>query len=428
MGKAKRRFIIFIATAVLLFCGLLPFTALNAYAEDYDALIPSFGLYCYDKQVDMRGNVSINMADDEQFKSGLAQMQAEYYASAGGQEVVFSLPFLARAMDMQNIKVYVDDLPVDGQLYYGDKRAIIYENTDMEEAIENAFPIELDETIKGTLYEVIPDAETITVSFTLSEGQSLIYQTSNQLSSSHSVRHMEITMYNALMESKYQFFVMGDISQEEFTASCEVQKREMTCKSYIDEVYAAGKEYYDTCGKTPVEFLYSQVNAIIAEKRFCEFGDLFFDSIKQYRVNLFKFSAAVSENTKISFSYALNIQYDTHYKPTVYKIKQIHSGNYPVDFKVKLNNSNPYVLLDSGSIKPDNREYTAECINEDFTCAFSASANPVDWLQQQREQEEKDARTRLIILIVCGVVGGVGITILIAMLVWHFNLRFRNRR
>lgn len=428
MRKAKSRFIIYIVAAVLLLCTIMPFTAINAYAEDYDALIPTFGLYCYNDEVNLRGSVNIDMTDNEQFQKGLAQMQSEYYASAGGQEVEFTLPFLARVMDMPDIKIYVDDQPVDGQIYYGDEHGFYYENIDVEEALQEAYSTEFDETIKGTLYEVIPDAETITVSFTLSEGQSLIYQTSNHLSSSRSARHMEITMHNAQMKSKYQFFVIGDFSQEEFTASCEVQKREMTCKAYIDEVYVGVKEYYDNCGNPPVEFLYARVNAIMAHKQFYEFGNLFFDSISRYRVNFYRFRTTVSENTKISFSYVLDIQYDTHYRPTIYRIKQIHSGNYPVDFKLKLNESNPYILLDSGANQPNDREYNVECNNQDFSCTFSSTRSPINRLQEQREQEAKDARTRLIISIVCGVVGGAAFIALIVMLGWYFYPRFRKHR
>lgn len=428
MGEAKSRFIVFIMAAVPLLFSLMPFTALNAYAEDYDALIPSFGLYCSDETVDLRGNVNIDMTDNEQFNKGLAQMQTEYYASADGQEVDFSLPFLARVMDMKDIKIYVDDQLAEGQIYYGGEHGFYYENIDVEEAWQNAYSTEFDDTIMGTLYEVIPDAETITVSFTLSERQSLIYETSNHLSSSRSSRHMEITMHNAQMKSKYQFFVIGDLSKEEFTASCEVHKREMTCKSYIDEVYTEVKEYYDNCGNTPVEFLYSQVNAIMAEKSFYEFVDLFFDSISRYRINFYKFRVNVSENTKISFSSILDIQYDSHYRPMIYRIKQIQAGNYPVNFKVKLNKSNPYILLDSGTIQPDNSEYIAQCNAEDFTFKFSSTANPVNWLLEQREQEAKNARVRLIISIICGVVGGAAFIALIGILAWHFYPHFRKRR
>ena len=429
MGKAQKSFIILIASAaVLLFSGLVPFTALKAYAEDYDALIPSFGLYCDDKQVGLRGSVNINMTNDEQFRNGLAHMQSEYYASADGQEVEFTLPFLARVMDMQEMQVFIDDQPAEAQLLYGSDRAFFYENIDVEEAIQNAFPTEFDETIKGTLYEVIPNAETITVSLTLAQGQSIIYETSLNLSGRFSGQHMELTMHNAQIKEKYQFFIIGEPSEEEFTASCEVQSKEMTCKSYIDDVYAELKEYYEVCGNIPIGFLYSQVNALIKESHRSEFTDLFIKSINQYRVNLLKFRTAVSEDTKISFSYILDIQYDNHYRPTIYRIKQIHAGNYPVEFKIKLNASNSYVLFDSGANQQNNNEYSVECNNEDFSCTFSSTASPVNWLLEQREQEARDARTRLIIAIVCGVVGGIAFIALIIMLIWYFFPRFRKRR
>lgn len=428
MGKTKSKFIVFIAAAVLLLCCLMPFTAFNAYAEDYDALIPSFGLYCDDAQVDLRGSVYIDMKDDEQFKKGLAQMQSNYYASADGQEVEFILPILARVMDMQEIQVSVDDQPAEVQLLYGGDRAIFYDSINVEEAIQNGFPTEFDETIKGTLYEVFPDAETITVSLNLSEGQSLIYETSLHLSGRFPGQNMEITMHDAMAKEKYQFFVIGESSEEELTASCEVQSKKMTCKAYVDEVYAAFKEYYDACGNVPIGFIYSQVNALIVGKHYIELTDLFIKSISDYRVNLLKFRTTVSENTKISFSSILDIQFDTHYRPTIYTIKQIHSGNYPVDFKVILNESNPYILLESEGKLPNDREYSVECNNEDFSCTFSSSANPVNKLQEQREQEAKDARTRLIIAIVCGVVGGAAFIALVGMLVWYFYPRFRKRR
>lgn len=113
MRKAKNRLLIILAAAVLLLSCLMPFTALTAHAEDYDAMIPSFGLYCDDEQVNMRGSVSIDMTDDAQFNDGLAQMRSEYYASADGREVEFTLPFLARVMDIKDIKIYVDDKPAE---------------------------------------------------------------------------------------------------------------------------------------------------------------------------------------------------------------------------------------------------------------------------------------------------------------------------
>lgn len=411
----------------MLIC-LMPFTVLKARAEDYDAMIPSFGLYCDDAQVNLRGSVSIDMTDDEQFNAGLAQMQSEYYASADGREIEFTLPFLARVMDMQDIKVYVDDKPADAQIYYGGDYPFYYEDVKVEEAIKDAYSTDFDESIKGTLYEVIPDAETITVAFTLSEGQSLIYETSNHLQSSYSARHMEITMHNAFIKQKYLFFVIGEPSGEEFTASCQVQNREMTCKAYIDEVYAEVKEYYEKSGNPPVEFLYSQVNSIMAKKQMCKFENLFFDSVSRYRVNLIKFRAAVTENTKIAFSSILDIQYNSNYRPRIFRIKQIHSGNYPVEFKVKLNASNPYILLGSEAKQPSGGEYSVECSGEDFTLAFSSESNPVNWLQEQREQEAKNARNRKTTIIVCSVVGGVAFAALIGMLAWYLYPRFRKRR
>ncbi|MCM1224547.1 MAG: hypothetical protein NC548_59875 [Lachnospiraceae bacterium] len=372
--------------------------------------------------------MNIDMTDDEQFKKGLAKMQCVYYASAGGQEIEFTLPFLARVMNMPKIKVYVEDQPVEGEILYGGDRAFFYEDIDVEEAMQDAYSTVFDESINGTLYEVIPDAETITVALTLSQGQSLIYETSNQLQSSHSARHLEITMHNALMKSKYEFFIIGEPLQEVFSASCEVQKREMTCKAYIDETYVAAKEYYENYGNPPVEFLYSQVNAIMAKKQTCKFEDLFFDAITRYRVNFFKFRAFVSENTRISFSNILDIQYDSHYSPKIYRIKQIHAGDYLVDFTIKLNESNPYILLNSGANQPTDGQYRVECSGEDFSCTFSSTSNPVNRMLEQREQEAKDARTRLIVAIVCGVVGGAAFIALVGIPMWYFYPRFRKRR
>lgn len=419
---------IIIAAMVLLFVCLLPITAFKAYAEDYDALIPSFGLYCEDEQVNLHGSVNIDMSKDEQFKKGLAQMRSEYYASADGREVEFTLPFLSRVMDMQEIQIYIDDQPAEAQLLYGGERAFFYESINVEEAIQNGFTTEFDETIKGTLYEVIPDAETITVSLKLSEGQSLIYETSLHQSGRFPGQNMELTMHDALAKDKYQFFVIGESSEEELSASCAVQSKKMTCKAYIDKVYAAFKEYYDVCGNVPISFIYSQVNALIGGKHYSELTDLFIKSISDYRVNLLKFRASVSENTKISFSYILDIQYDTHYRPTIYRIKQIHSGNYPVEFNIKLNESNPYILLDSEGKLPNNREYTIKCNNEDFSCTFSSTGNPVNWLQEQQAQAAKDAQNRLIICIVCGVVGGIAFITLVGLLLWHFYPRFQKRK
>lgn len=427
MKKVIFKLTVIILPALILLYSFITLAAQIAYAEDYDALMPAFGLYCYDKQVNMSGSVKIDMTSEENFNKGLAYTQSEYSVSAGGQEIEFALPFLCRVMDMKDINVYVDNQLVRGQIYYGGDRAFFYENIEIEDAISDAFSGDFDETIMGTLYEVIPDSETITVSLYLSKGQSMIYETSNHLSSSHSAQHIEFTMHNAQSKSKYQFFIIGELSQEEFTASCEVQKQEMTCKAYIDSVYEEIKEYYIACGNPPVEFLYSQVNALIKENRYTEFTNLFFKSISQYRVNLFRFRANISEMTKISFSYALDIQYDSHYNPIIYRIKQIHSGAYPIKFEVKLNASNPYVLLNSGAIQPDNGEYSVECIDEDFSITFSSSASPVNWLQQQREKEAKYERTRLIILVVCGIVGSAGIIALIVLICWRFCPRFTKR-
>lgn len=152
--------------AILLLSLLIAFVALtananlNAQAQTFEQRIPNYGLYCNDSATITSGKVKFDLTDTELLSQGKGIVQYEYQVAANDGEVEFAIPFLARARELPLISVTVNGQAVEGSVWFGDEAFWI----DNEFDIENTYSPILDESVTGTLYTVIPDSNTITIS------------------------------------------------------------------------------------------------------------------------------------------------------------------------------------------------------------------------------------------------------------------------
>ena len=398
--------------AVLLLSLLIAFVALtananlNAQAQTFEQRIPNYGLYCNDSETITSGKVKFDLTDTELLSQGKGIVQYEYQVAANDGEVEFAIPFLARARELPQISVMVNGQAVEGSVWFGDEAFWI----DNEFDIENTYSPILDESVTGTLYTVIPDSNTITISLSYTESKSFIYETSNDLSSTHSASGSHTwTLRNALSKPSYCFFVFGDPATNTFDSSCEYQTETITCKEFIERQYSLFEEYYDHNGGVPIELFYAVVNKILQNKSYMSYDKLFFNSIDSIRVNTYKFSMPIEADSVIRYELPVSVQRNYSFKPLIYLTEQKQVGNYVTSYTIELSSENPYLI--ESSIKTENKglSYTAETA-EDFYFVFSSSEKPTNTASRNNGTNN----TGLIVgIVVGGVVCIVGIALTI---------------
>lgn len=141
---------------------------------------------------------------------------------------------------------------------------------------EDEYPPYLDESITGTLYTVIPDSDTITVSLTLKEENGYIYEKSTSCKTSQSAGCISWTMDSALFRPSYHYYIVGDRSGHIFESSCGYKAENLTCKEFIDGQYDYLNDYYGLTGGIELDSLYSRLNKVLYSKSAMEYDELFF--------------------------------------------------------------------------------------------------------------------------------------------------------
>lgn len=263
----------------------------TAQAQTFEQHIPSFGLFCKDKEVIRSGAIKYDLSNGDTVTKRKGIMQSNYQLTAVNRTVEFSIPFIASAENIPSFSVIANGQKINGSICYGDSFSS-EKYTDFETLIDKTYSPIINENLNGTLYTITPDNETITIELLFAEGKNrcFIYETSNNLMSSVSTNGtFTWTFNNAYTNEEYKIFIIGENSDFSFSCSSNYQSEIMTCKEFIDSQYEYLKELYDLYGVN-INFLYSMVNNVLQNKQSINYDDLFFHSMSTQRFNVYKFS------------------------------------------------------------------------------------------------------------------------------------------
>lgn len=326
---------IFSALFVLLLLFTCNFTTTIAVqAQTLSVTIPSFGLYS-DEGTIQSGSVTYDLTGGDLFKQGKAMSENEYVISGSGK-AEFYIPFIASAVDLPNISVTADNVPIEYEILYGEP----YNNQSFDKS--KLYSTQIAESEVGTLYTVYSAADSLTVSIQRDDSQIVLYEPTNSTSLYYSANEISITLNNAKDEN-FTFFVSGECEEDSFSSTCEYEKENITCQNFIDRFYEEYKVLYEQENILP--FLYARMNRLLSNHISCTLTDLFINSITKQQINAFCFTLSLADKTIIGYNLPTSINADGSFYPTIYAFKH-NSTAYPVTYTVKPNEGIPY-LIDS---------------------------------------------------------------------------------
>lgn len=395
-----KRISLIIAVILILFCAwtlFMPFVY-TAQAMTFAATQPTFGLYCATENRIISGSEKIDLTNSELFAKQKAVKESEYHVQ-GNQATEFEIPFISSAIELPQFNVTVNGQSIVGEVWYGDDASFRdiekVENSVIEEKLNSTYSSVLDEATIGTLYTVIPDTDTITVSMKLENSCCYVYDYTNSYScSDKSNGEKTMTLKNALFYPSLQYFFIGENSVIDFSSSCECQRQTMTFKDFIDSNYEASKGFYEELN-VPIEIFYSMANNLLQKNISISFKELFMHSYEQMRFNTYKFTVPLNSDALISYSTEVELQVDNKFAPTTYMVEQKQIGNYPTNYYIALSNQTPYIIDASNPTEKSEDYYTASSTgNYYFVC--SAEQKVID----TSPAEQPQPRTRNIPLIV----------------------------
>lgn len=379
-------------------------------AQMLEQRIPTFGLYCEDSEVIKGGAVKFDLTDSELFSKQKAIKESEYHVS-GNQTVAFEIPFFSSYIEIPQFNVTVDGQAVEGEVWYGDNEvryggnnsyldATSTDNSIIEQQLKRSYSPTLDETVIGTLYTVIPEANDITVSLKLEKPCSYVYDGTNLRTESYSADGAQAWIYdNALSQPSYQYFFIGENAVIDFSTTCEYQTEVITFKDFIDRNYNKGKEFYELAGAS-IGCLYANANRLLQNGSGMKYSELFYDSLNRVGLNTYKFNVLLNGEATIRYSTEVVIQVNNRYDSPVYAIGQKLLNSYATDYSITLNSKVPHIVQSSVKTKKSGETYAASS-TENFYFMCRSEANGSGLSQRQ-----------LIVCIVCGIVGGVAIILL----------------
>lgn len=341
----------------------------------------------------------------------MGTMEAVYNVINANRNVEFAIPFLSSAIDTPEFSVLANEQEVSGTIIYGDT-LLIYDNIDYTNLIENLHEPQINSNIIDTLYKVIPDNDVINICLTFDEGKRncIVYDTSNHCSSTSSADgNYTWTLKNALSKSNYTFFIVGNRMDHSFSCSCEYEESTMTCKEFINIQYNEWGDYYSEYN-IPLDYFYSIFDKALQNKTFIEYDILFFNSLTTNRFNLYKFSLPIISKTTISYKLPINIQRNYAFSPSVYSVEQKHINNYPINYKIELNNNTPFIIDATSKTQNVWTYYIAETTN-DFFFVFCSSDNPKYNLDNVNNNQINQNQYTIFILIISLIISVVIILI-----------------
>lgn len=379
----------------------------HAEAQTSEQRIPTFGLYCEDQEVIKSGAVKFDLTDSELFSKQRAIKDSEYRVS-GNKTVTFEIPFFSSYIDIPQFNVTVDGQSVEGEVWYGDNEvryggnnsyldATSTDNKIIEQKLKRTYSPTLDDAVIGTLYTVIPDSNDITISLKLDKSCRYIFDGTNLRTESYRADGTQSWIYdNALSQSSYQYFFIGENAVIDFTATCEYQTETITFKDFIDRNYNANKDFYEKAG-AQIGCIYANANRLLQREGGMKYSELFYDSLSRLGLNTYKFVVQLNGEATIRYSTEATIQVNNRYDPPVYIIGQKQLNNYAINYSISLNSKVPHIVQSSVKTKKSGGTYKSSSTeNFYFMCSSEAYGSEL-------------SQTQLIVCIVCSIVGGVAL-------------------
>ena len=376
--RNKLRFSVIISALIF---ALIPFSAIKANAMTFEMRIPSFGLYCDNENAIVQGNVKYVIDEN-----GKAVQYSEYSVNKG----TFYIPFIASLFNIPNI-----DFDLQYDICYGEPISF---NNDYKYAFYSS---DLN-GMTGTVYTLNTASESFTVDFTMLEHQNCICRLTQGSRINKDSKHFSCTINDARTDIPYEVYILnGDCA--EFESSAQITKETVTVKEYIDRQFDEFKDYLSAggqCTPTP-HMLYALANQAVANNINYDYFDFFTDSFTQMRLNAYKIE--IQDPCTISYSMSVDVQKNSSFNPAIYLTEQTATGSYAVDYTIELNGEFPFIIENSTSVeKQGDYVYTVKDINEDFYFVFSSSEKPTSMSTNTYNRNKT-------VLIICGVVGGVGL-------------------
>lgn len=387
-------------------------------AQTSEQRIPTLGLYCEDQEVIKSGAVKFDLTDSELFSKNKLIIESEYKVS-GNKSVTFEIPFFSSYIEVPKFNVMINDQIVDGEIWYGDNEiryggnndyldATSADNSIIEQNLKRTYSSKMDETIIGTLYTVIPKTDDMVISLKLENPCRYVFDGCNLRTESYMADGTQAWIYdNALSQSSYQYFFIGESAGIDFSANCEYQTKVITFKDFIDHNYNVNKDFYEKSG-VQIGCIYASANRLLQNEGGMKYSELFYDSLIRFGLNTYKFIVPLSGDATIKYTMEAMAQVSNKYNPPVYIVGQKQLGNYIINYSMSLNGKVKHIVQSSVKTTKRGETYTASS-TENFYFSCSSVKNPTDI---KGPTQAALSQTQLIIYIVCGVLGGAALIFL----------------
>lgn len=385
----------------------------QANAASYEEHFPTYSLYTKENIIE-KEMVNYDISSVQDYKI-IEELQYNVSAQQGSVHD-FYLPLATTIYEMPNIDVKVNGTTIETELLYGDNLYMYNGNKDIEDAINNSFSRTLNETVSGTLYKFFVEEDSLTITYKKAENQPLIYQTSNSTQSSINNGKTTYTT-NAKAGDVYVIFAINE-DLEYIESETTFTKETITCKQFVENFYNDWEEYYVE-SKIEKEFLYSEMNRLLASKNNVTLHD-FFLSTYNYRLSFLKFSVEMNTPTAtINYVKEAKVQRDTTYEPYIYLFERKKTAQYPTEYTISMTEEFPYIIESNIELNKEGSKYKATTEEDTFYAIYCAEKSS-ESMFADKEQNEKN---RLIWYIVL-----VGVSALAVGVITYFVVGYIERK
>ena len=297
------------------FCLISPYISLSSSADAFNYELPNFSLYSVTENIFLDAKVEYILNDRDGFN--VTENSAYDIEGLANAHYSFFIPFICAPFNLPKFNVTENKKIVTGKFRYGEKWSVLgVENIDMKTILQNSNSAENRAEQHGTLYIFNLNGDHFRLELPKDKG--FLYETTGREKISVSDTFV-IEISQPKNETFCVFVVDNDFSVNPITAA-SFTKEDITGKQFCENHAQLFTEYYESLGNIPYDFFYSQL----------------------------------------------------------YKLEQVCSQDYAIDYSVICNESFPHITESSGKMQTDGYTYTLSDNKERFYCVFSTSKNPVN--------------------------------------------------